>query len=85
MMEMGTGKRLRPKGSAVPATADRPAEAQPEEEGVHQQPKAAEKRKPGRPPGRLNKPAGTALTPHLCSAVRGTVAADAISRYGVTS
>ncbi len=63
MMEVGTGKRLRSKGTAGPATADKAAEAQPaaEEKQAPQQPKAAGKNKPGRPPGRLNKPAGAAL------------------------
>ena len=60
-MEMGSGKRLRAEGSAGPAIAGEPAGAPPDQETG---PKAAGKNRPGRPPGRLNKPAGSALPLH---------------------
>ena len=61
MMEMKTGKRLRGEGSAGPAIAGKPAGGPPDQEKAPQHPRAAAKNKPGRPPGRLNKPAGLAL------------------------
>ena len=85
MMEVGTGKRLRSKGTAGPATADKPAEAQPaaEEEQGHQQPEAAVKRKRGRPPGSLNKRAGAALPLTLHFAGHGNKL-DMLGNYGGT-
>ena len=71
-MEMGSGKRLRAEGSAGPAIAGEPAGAPPDQETGPQQPKAAGKNRPGRPPGRLNKPAGSALPSTICCEGRHT-------------
>jgi len=57
MMEIGTGKRVQAEDSAATASEDKPGEGQPDELEAHQQPSPA-KRKPGRPPERLNKPTG---------------------------